>query len=191
MVSPGNIRLVLAIIVTTAIIGIVAVISMKGSKQAPPEQVSRQLPPNIDVALHDARFSEMRDGAVVWNLVAKRADYDKNGEKAYLSDIRMVFSQSRAGGAITVTARKGTYYSKRKDVRLEGDVRVETGSGAAFETDVLDYSAKQSRFRTASPVRFSHERITLEAVGMELFTATETCRFLKSVTASVVPGTSQ
>ena len=68
MVSPRNIRLALAILVVTATIGIVAAIFQKGSSPAPPEQVSQQLPKNIDVALRNARFSESKDGKAIWSL---------------------------------------------------------------------------------------------------------------------------
>ncbi|MGD0585735.1 MAG: hypothetical protein ABSA86_08165, partial [Oryzomonas sp.] len=76
----------MAILVTSAIIGIVAAITLKGSHQAAlPEPSSRQLPKNIDMAIHDACFYEVREGRTVWELVAKKAEYDKSGDIAYLS----------------------------------------------------------------------------------------------------------
>jgi LPS export ABC transporter protein LptC len=185
MVSPRNIRLALALLVTAAIVGIVAVISLKGFRTTSPEPVSQQLPHNIDVALHNARFSEMREGTTVWELVAERAEYDKTGAVAYLSDIHMVYAKSRTNGSITLTASKGEYSNTSKDIRLRGKVHVVTESGIIFDSESLDYLAGPSVFRTAERVDFQSERLSLSATGMEFYAKTEASRFFKSVDAVV------
>jgi len=183
MVSPRNIRFALALLVTAAIVGIAAVIFLKGLRTTSPEPVSQQLPHNIDVVLHNARFTEMRDGATVWELVAERAEYDKTGDVAYLSDIHMVYAKSRSNGSITLTASKGEYSNTSKNIRLRGKVHVVTESGITFDTESLDYLAGPSLFRTADRVDFHHERLTLAATGMEFYAKTETSRFFKSIDA--------
>lgn len=185
MVSFGNIRLVLAILVLTTIIGIVTAISMKGSKQALPKSVLQQLPQNIDVAMHKARFTEMREGTAVWELVAERAEYDKSGEVAYLSGIRMEFAKTRSAGAVAVTAAQGEYSSKSRNVRLRGKVHVTTESGASVETESVDYLAATSQFRTAEPVVFRHQRLALAAKGMEFDVKDQKARFHQTVDATV------
>jgi LPS export ABC transporter protein LptC len=185
MVSPRNIRLALALLVTAAIVGIVAAISLKGFRTTSPEPVSQQLPHNIDVALHNARFTEMRDGIPVWELVAERTEYDKTGDVAYLTDITMVYAKSRSNGSITLTASKGQYSNSSKNIHLQGKVHVVTESGMVFDTESLDYLADSSQFRTAEHVDFHHERLTLAAIGMELDAKTEKSRFFKSVDAVV------
>jgi len=185
MVSPRNIRFALALLVTAAIIGIVAAISLKGFRTTSPEPVSQQLPHNIDVALQNARFTEMREGITVWELVAKRAEYDKTGDVAYLSDIHMVYAKSRTNGSITLTASKGEYSNSSKNIRLRGKVHVVTESGMVFDTESLDYLAESSLFRTADHVDYHHERLSLAATGMELYAKTETSRFFQSVDAVV------
>jgi len=185
MASPRNIRFVLALLVTTVVIGIVAAISLKGSQPALPGPVSKQLPQNIDVALHNARFSEMRDGVTVWELIADRAEYDKTGDVVYLSDVRMIFAKTRTNGTITVTASKGEYANASKNVRLRGKVHVVTESGMIFDTETLDYLADVSLFRTSERVDFHHERLSLAAVGMDLDAKAESSRFFKSIDAVV------
>lgn len=185
MVSLGNIRLVLAILVMTAIIGIVTAITLRGSKQALPKPVLQQLPQNIDVAMHKARFTEMRDGTAVWELVAERAEYDKSGDVAYLSGIRMDFAKSRSAGAITITAARGEYSSRNRNVTLRGGVRVTSESGMRFDTESIEYLASRSLLRTAKPVTFSHQRLALAAQGMDLDVRDQKARFHKSVDATV------
>ena len=129
MVSPRNIRLVLALLVIAVSAGIVAAIFLKGARSPVSEPVSQQLPRNIDVALNKARFTEMRDGVTAWELVAERAEYDKTGELAQLSDIRMVYAKSRTNGSITLTAAKGEYAASSRNIRLRGTVHAVIGVG--------------------------------------------------------------
>jgi LPS export ABC transporter protein LptC len=185
MVSPRNIRLVLAILVVTATIGIVAAIFLKGSTPAPPEQVSRQLPLDIDVALRNARFSESRDGRTVWSLVAERAEYDKVGEVAYLDGIRMEFARHGSSGMITARAAKGTYSSKTRNVSLRGKVHVATESGAIFDTETLDYLTSSALFSTEAPVSFRQQRMALTARGMTLDVNDQVAHFSTVVDAAV------
>jgi LPS export ABC transporter protein LptC len=169
----------------TATIGIVAAIFQKGSKSAPPEPVSQQLPRNIDVALQSARFTEMHGGDVVWVLVAEGAEYDKSGEVAYLTGIQMDFLKNKTGGTIRLTAAKGEFSTKSRNVKLRGKVQVKTESGASFESESLDYLAASSRFITADPVRFRHQRLLLTARGMELDRIDQVAHFKKTVDAVV------
>lgn len=185
MASLGNIRLILAILVTTAIVGITVAVSMKGSKPASQGAAFQQLPQNIDVALRKARFTEMRDGAAVWELVADRAEYNKNGDVAYLTGVRMEFAKTGSSGAITVMAARGQYSSKSRNVALRGAVHVETEAGMSFDTEAIEYQASRSVFKTAEPVTFRHQRLALAAQGMELNVKEQKARFHKAIDAKV------
>ena len=185
MLSPRNIRLVLAASVVTAVIGIVAAIFLKGSKSVPPEPVSRQLPQNIDVALHKARFTEMRAGTVVWELVADQAQYDQDGDLAGLAGIRMEFARTATAGRIVVTGERGEYSVKKRNVKLHGKVRVTTENGVNFETEALEYLAEPSRFVCPQQVRFRHQRLDLVASRMELDVKSQAASFHDAVDATV------
>ena len=186
MVSPVFIRPLLALLVTAAFIGIVAVIYRNGSHDhLPVRSALQQLPQNIDIALKKARFSEIRDGSVVWELLAEDVAYDKVGEVAHLSGIRMDFVHSRLGGAIKVTADQGDYFSNNNNIKLRGKVHVETEDGCVFDTDSIEYRALESRFKTADRVVFRQQRLTLTAVGMELGVKDQRARFINSVDATV------
>jgi len=185
MVSFGNIRLALAILVTMTIIGIVAAVSLKGTKQVQSEPVFQQLPKNIDVALQKAHFTEMRAGRAVWELVAERAEYDKSGNAVDLYGIRMEFAKTSSEGAITVTAERGGYSSKSRDIKLWGKVHLTTESGASFETESINYMAARSELRTAEPVKFRHLRLVLNARGMELNVKDQKVHFHRAIDATV------
>jgi LPS export ABC transporter protein LptC len=187
MVSLVYIRLLLALLVMAAIISIAAVVHRNGPHgSVPVRSANQQLPHNIDIALKKARFSEIQEGLVVWELVAERVDYDKGGDTAYLSDIRMEFQHNQSHGAVMVTADSGEYSSSAKTVLLNGHVHVVTEDGASFKTSSIVYTGATAQFSTADPVIFRQQRLQLTAVGMDLGVKNQRARFFSSVDASII-----
>lgn len=186
MVSSVYIRPLLALLVIAAIVGIAAVVFRNDSKgSASVSPANQQLPQNIDIALKKALFSEIKDGVVVWELVSERVDYDKGGDTAYLSNIRMDFKKTVSRGAVTVTADSGVYFSAAKNVKLKGNVHIVNDEGADFKTATLDYNGTVSKFSTADSVIFRQERLQLTAVGMDLGVDDQRARFHSFVDSSI------
>lgn len=190
MVSPVFIRPALVILVTTAIICIVIAISRNGSNHsAPVHPAFQQLPQHIDIALKKARFSEMKDGSIAWELSAEKVEYDRSGEIAHLTGgIRMDFFRSGTRGSVKVTADSGEYLSSNNNVRLRGKVRVLMEDGSSFDSDSINYTAAASQFKTADLVTFRQERLTLNATGMEMDARDQQARFFSLVDATVAGG---
>lgn len=187
MLSSVYIRPLLALLVAAAIIAIVVIVLRDGSRgPAPVRSANQPLPHNIDVALKKARFSEIQDGLVVWELVAERVDYDKGGDVAHLSDIHMEFQRNRSHGVITVTADKGEYVSLTKTVKLNGHVHVVTEDGASFKTNSIVYKGAADSFSTADPVTFRQQRLQLTAIGMDLDVKSQRARFYSSIDATII-----
>ena len=186
MVMPVYIKPLLAILVIAAIAGITVVVLRNDPHgSAPVKSASQQLPHNIDVALKKARFSEIQGDLLVWELVAERVDYDKSGDTAYLSDIRMEFQRTGSHGTVTVTADRGEYLSSAKNVRLNGHVYVVTEDGASFKTGSIVYTGSNAQFSTPDPVIFQQQRLQLTAVGMDLGVNSQRARFHSSVNAVI------
>jgi LPS export ABC transporter protein LptC len=187
MVSPVYIRPLLALFVMAAIIGIATVVFRNSTLETKPApSTNQELPQNIDIALKKARFSEIQDSLLVWELIAERADYDKTGETAYLKEIRMEFQKTPSQGAITVTADSGEYYSAKKDIYLKGNVHVVTEEGAIFDTESITYKGTIAQFTTKVPVMFRQQRMQLTAVGMDLGVKSQKAHFKSVVAASIV-----
>lgn len=188
MVSPVFIRPALVILVSSAIIFIVIAITRNGSnRSAPVPSASQQLPQNIDIALKQARFDEIKDGLVDWELVAARVEYDKSGEVAYLTGgIQMDFMKNETRGAVKVTADSGEYRSNSKNIKMRGNVHVLTDDGVRFNTETIDYTAANSQFKTADIVTFHQERLSLKAKGMEMDVKDRQARFFSLVDATIV-----
>jgi LPS export ABC transporter protein LptC len=187
MVSSVYIRPLLALLVIAAIIGIAAVVLRNTPQGAAPEMnADQQLPHNIDVALKKARFSEMQDGQVAWELVAERVNYDKTGDMAYLSDILMKFQRNESHGELTVTADRGEYSSTGKNVLLNGHVHAVSEDGASFETGSIIYMGATEKFTTNDSVTFRQQRMQLTAVGMDFGVKNQRARFYSSVDSSII-----
>ena len=187
MVSPVYIRPLLALLVMAAIVGLAAIVFRNSSQgPVPVRPANQQLPHNIDVSLKKAHFSEIRDGLVVWELAAERADYDKGGDVVSLSDIRMQFQHTRLQGAVTVTADRGEYSSSAKTVRLNGHVHVVTEEGASFKTSSIVYTGTTASFSTSDKVLFQQERLQLNAVGMVLGVNDQRAHFISLVDAIII-----
>jgi LPS export ABC transporter protein LptC len=187
MVSPAYIKPLLALLVVAAIIGIATVVLRNGSPEsAPVHSANQQLPHNIDVVLKKARFSEIQDGITVWELDAEQADYDKKGDMAYLTDIRMVFPHTRSHGAVTVTADYGEYSTSTKNILLKGHVHAVTEDGARFNTSSIIYTGAKDQFSTTYPVLFRQQRLLLNAVGMDYGVENQLARFYSLVDATVL-----
>jgi LPS export ABC transporter protein LptC len=187
MVSSVYIRPLLALLVMAAIAGIAVVVFRSGPHGSESvRSANPQLPHNIDVALKKARILEIQDGLMVWELFAERVDYDKNGDKAYLSNIRMEFQHNGSHGAVTVTADSGEFSSEAKIVRLNGHVHVITEDGASFKTGSIVYTGAAAQFSTADPVIFRQQRLQLTAVGMDLNIKNQRSRFFSLVNASII-----
>jgi LPS export ABC transporter protein LptC len=187
MILSGYIKPLLALVVIAVIVGIAAVVFRNGSSvSGPVKSVNQQLPRNIDVVLKKARFSEIKDGKVEWELVAERVDYDKSGNTAYLSDIRMMFPKTGSHEPMTVTADKGEYTSLDKTVHLNGHVNVVAEDGASFKTNSLLYTGASAHFSTTDPITFRQQRLQLTAVGMNLGVDDQQARFFSLVDAIIV-----
>lgn len=192
MVSTRNIRLLLLLLVLLATLGVTTRMITRSkpggvTPGVPPQQT---LPNNVDIALHNVRFTEMRGSAIAWELIASDATYSKSGDLATLHNITMKFAATRNAGSCTVTAREGTYSNTSRNVTLRGAVHVETENNARFDTESLDYNAARSLFLTKEHIRFSHDRMTLNARGMELDVVHQKAHFLHE-TDAVVSGLQQ
>ncbi|HPX61615.1 MAG TPA: LPS export ABC transporter periplasmic protein LptC [Deltaproteobacteria bacterium] len=185
VLTARHIRRALAFAVVAAVIGIVGGIFFRGSGPATIEPPRKDVAPEIDLALNKARFSEMREGAVAWVLVADRAEYDKEGDVAFLTGINMELPKSNTSQKVTVTSEKGEYSSKTKNIKLRGKVHLVTEDGAVFDTEWIDYIEARDRFVTTAPVRCVHERLDLTARGMEMDVKSQKAYFHRPVDAAV------
>ncbi len=182
-----QLRLLLAFVIVVASISLAVSISLKVFREKGPVEALPQLAKNVDISLGKIHYTETKQGVKQWDLVADKVEYDKEGEKARLAGIQLVVAGNRQTGDITITADKGEFSNKTKDVELMGNVVARSASGMEFTTSQAAYRAARSMIESPARVRFTDGKLTLEGVGMELMTATRNIRILRDVTADIRP----
>lgn len=182
-IKPVLVLLVSAIIVSSAVV----VLRDSSHVTTAARPVAQSLPNNIDVALKDARFSEIQDGKVVWELAASKVAYDKSGDVAYLTGITVIFQKTESHGEVTITADSGDYRANEKNIHLTGHVHVVTEDGVSFTTDSVLYTGSRDLLSTRDLVSFRQQRLQLTAVGMELGIKNQRARFYSKVDAAILP----
>lgn len=167
--------------VTAALVGAVLVRQLRAPA---PASVGQPSSPEIDMALNKLHFSEMRGNEQLWELVAERAEYDKDSGRARLAGVRADIHGGRAGGML-ITAETGSYDEAARLVQLRTRVHAVSKRGMVFDTDQLDYLTAPGRLQTAQPVTVRDGRLTLQAVGMEMSLHDEKVRFSGPVEAVI------
>lgn len=180
-----KVRLLLAVIIVLAGVSLVATIVLKVSSDKNQPPALPGLPKNVDVSLQKIHYTETRDGVKKWDLLADKAEYDRERDMTRLTGIRMVVTGEQQAGDITLTADRADYNNKSRDVKLNGRVVARSASGMEFSSPTAEYVAATGLLRSPDRVRYTDGKMTLEGVGMEMVTGTRNLKLLRDVTANI------
>ncbi|QOX79222.1 LPS export ABC transporter periplasmic protein LptC [Trichlorobacter lovleyi] len=184
MPSTRRIRQVLAVVIVTTSVALVAAILFRQFRSTPPETASKPISPEIDMSISRLNFSEMRGNDKLWDLTAERADYDKETGTAKLAGVKTEIFGGKAGGLI-ITSETGSYLEEQHLVTMQKNVRAVTRKGMTFTTEQLEYRSVPGLVVSNHPVKVVDGRLTLTAQGMEMSLHDEKARFRGSVEAVV------
>lgn len=184
MLSARRIKQILAVAIVVPTVALITVVVLKQLRATPPESVSHTTSPNIDMAMQQLRFSEMGDNAKLWELVAQRADYDKEPGLVHLTAVRLETFEGKTGGVV-ITSKTGSYQEVKRLVTLEGAVHAVTRKGMVVDTERLDYRPAHGTLATDRDVTVVDGRLKLKARGMEGSLKDEKVRFLHQVNAVI------
>ena len=187
MLNPNKIRQLLALLITLAGVSLVAVISLKVYREKPMTGFLPRLPGNIEVSLQKIHYTETRHGIKKWDILADKAEYDKDHEVTHLTGIKLILAGNRSTGDITLVSDRADYYNKTKDVHLKGHVTAESASGMRFLTDEATYLAAQGVILAPGRVKFSDRMLSVEGVGMEYMSSAKKMKLSRDVAATVSP----
>lgn len=191
MVKVNKIRQLLALLLVAAAAALVVTIVLRSSRRTPTGENHSRMPANIDVALQQLHYTETKGGVKRWDLVAKRAEYDRSRGVVNLTSVRLVVAGNRQTGDITLDAARADYETQTKNIRLSGGVAAKSASGMEFTTGQAEFLAARSLIRTADRVSYRDRRLRVEGKGMELSTDTRDLHLLNDVTAEVKGGAGQ
>ncbi|WP_243373044.1 LPS export ABC transporter periplasmic protein LptC [Geotalea sp. SG265] len=183
-----KIRLFLATAIVLAGVSLIVTVMLKVEQRNSQPRKLEPLPRNVEMALQNVHYSEVKNGAKKWDLFAAQALFDRKKEAFRLKAVRLVLAAEAGVGSVTLTADQADYNSETKDVHLSGNVVATSDSGMHFSSERACYLADRALIRTNDPVRFIDGRIDLSGVGMELNVATRDLKIMKDVSADIKSG---
>jgi LPS export ABC transporter protein LptC len=188
MVNQAKIRQLLALVIIAAVLALAAAIALKAYRGMRSRSMLPTLPKNIEVSLQKIHYTETKGGGKKWDLLADKAEYDRVGEIAHLTGIRLEFASTGKTGDIVLTSQRADYHTRTRNVELVGDVVAKSASGMEFVTERISYIAARSMLKTDDRVKFTDAGLAVAGVGMEFMVDTKQLKILRQVEASYIPG---
>lgn len=187
MHKANKIRRLLAVTAVLASLFVIATIAYRMQQKAPLKLGVRKLPVQVDVSLQKFRYTETSKGVKSWDLMADRAEYNKQSDTTTLTGVHLTIAGGKEIGELQVSADRAVYNNDTRDVVMTGNVHGQSSKGLEFSSPRLNYVASRSQLETAERVRFRDAGLELEGVGMEFHTKTRRFKLMKDVTAVYRP----
>ncbi len=124
--------------------------------------------PSPDAAIQGVRMTETRQGELLWEVQADKAQvFEDRGIAILLRAIQPVRIVIYNDAETLISfAEKAVVDLKTKDLQLSGDVRSESSTGAKIFTDLLTWSARDRQIKTDAPVVIEKEGFHIQGIGM-------------------------
>lgn len=143
-----------------------------------------ELPPGMEVSMHNVRYVRTDNGRVVWRLSAETAEKSiADGTTTALDVSAVLYLSDRE--KITITARRGVMTSDQQTVMLLGNVCAARGDWWKLAANEITYSQKTGLLKSDSTVRFSARGITVSGTGMILDIRRHNVRLMHEVEAEI------
>jgi len=101
-------------------------------------------------------ISEEKDGVKIWDITSEVLNIDANTQDAYMEKITGHFYK-KDGKSATLTADKGFYNNKTKDINLEGSIKVVTDDKAELTGNKMTWLAADSKLVLEGDVNFKRD----------------------------------
>jgi len=129
-------------------------------------------------------YTEATEEGVIWEVHAESAQYRKKDNLALLKNPKITLTMPD-GRIYVLTGKEGTLKQDSKDMKLTGDVHLQSNNGNSFKTDEVTYSGREKRCHTGSPVSLKNSRMQIDATGMSISLADEHLTLLSGVKACI------
>ncbi len=119
----------------------------------PPEE---KIEPPRYMEYRNNTLTEEKDGVKIWELNSERAIIDAMTQNAEFENVKGKFFQED-GKILEITAERGNYEQKTKNVHVEGNVVVIDGDGAKLTGGKLDWIDKDGILIANDDVKISKD----------------------------------
>lgn len=142
-----------------------------------------------EVKITKFHLVETKDGKTLWEVWGDRGEIFEKDQLATVvrvsNPVTVVLHSDQ--GKLTARSSSAKVDLRTKDIRLEGGVTATSEHGNSLRTETLNWSAKDRRVSTRSPVTLVRGGLTSWGVGMEADTDLERAVFLSRVRSHVAP----
>lgn len=181
-------RRILGFIILFATVATIAVVIRYFTGNAQKDKKTLSGSQSTDISMKTIYFTESHQNSKKWELFAQSGIHDKTRELTSLENVRFIVERDPKNGPVTVTAQSGRYLHKTKTVHLEGNVLAKTENGMAFATSQIDYDSAKKLFTTKEKIRLTDAALTVEGVGMDIYSDRQQAIVKSQVAATIYPG---
>jgi LPS export ABC transporter protein LptC len=162
--------------------------------EAEVESKSKAVPPATNQILQKAQgihLVESQRGSRDWELFAQSAQTYQDNSVWDLESVRLIFYNDEKQ-TLVLKGKKGTLDSKTKDMKIDGDVEIETTNGYVFSAPYVEYKSTQrlifcsSVVQVKGPIIQGRRSLSMQGTGMRIPVSTEKMYLDHMVTAEKI-----
>ena len=157
-----NLLLVGILCVVAFWIGLYAFRTQKPSLMPSQKPVTGQTPGNV--GLKEIVFSQVKDGAKLWELKAEEVEYQKDRNLVSFKKVTILYFP-KEDKPISLVGNRGQLNTQSKDIYIEGEVIIASEAGYELKAPALHYQDEKREVWTDGQVTFKGPQILMEGQG--------------------------
>jgi LPS export ABC transporter protein LptC len=171
------------IVAILAVILSAAAILTIGIRMAPEKALLKIMADKVDLQIKNARYTEVGDSGMKWEITADTAHYQKSENMAFFEKVtvRLVTKEDRT---FVLKGDHGRFNTQSRDMDIEGNVGIVSENGDRFTTDRLVYLNAGKRIETDRPVVMENGSVRISGVGMVFYLDEKKVTLLSQVHAT-------
>lgn len=180
MTKKGKKTAIIAVLAAAILFVIVIILSQPEEPEKEPLKITSD---HVDLQVRNVRLTEVGDADMTLEITAELASYQKK-ENLALFEKPTLKLLLKDGRTFTLSGDRGRFRTDSRDMEMEGQVGIVSGTGDRFSTDRLRYVNAGKRIETEGAVVMENQQIRVSGVGMVLSLDEKKIALLSQVRAS-------
>lgn len=180
MTKKGKKTAIIAVLAAAILFVIVIILSQPEEPAKEPLKITSD---HVDLQVRNVRLTEVGDADMTLEITAELASYQKK-ENLALFEKPTLKLLLKDGRTFTLSGDRGRFRTDSRDMEMEGQVGIVSGTGDRFSTDRLRYVNAGKRIETEGAVVMENQQIRVSGVGMVLSLDEKKIALLSQVRAS-------
>jgi len=115
-----------------------------------------------DSFIDNIKILQKKDGATVWTLTAKKADFKEGNDKAELSNVDVFIEKSK----VSLHADKGLYNLDERSFTTDSMVNA-VSKNYRMTADSIDYETSSEKIKSGGRIKLEGKGFVVEGEGMK------------------------